>query len=186
MKKLKQLLVILTFPGICSANVILTAQAANGTVPIGGTDTVTIVLSDNGGSSNSVGGYQFNLNFNAADLHATSVVEKGYFASNGVVTFLPTINNTTGTITGIYDAAGTPEDPGAGDPLVQVTFSAIGGGISPVTITGELISSFSGSQIADTVSNTTITVGSNSPEPSTMLLAGVALAATVIRRTRGK
>jgi hypothetical protein len=161
--------------GIASASVILTASASPNPVNVGGASTVTVTLSDNA-SANSVSGFQFDIDFSPSILQATSITEEGYFASNGVFGLTTaTIDNTHGTITLIADAAGTPEDPGTGDPLVGIAFNAIGSGTSPITIANVIISNGQNSLsvIPDTARNTSVQVQTSSavPEPGTGMLA---------------
>jgi hypothetical protein len=184
--------ITLTISGIASADVILTASASPNPVNVGDATTVAVTLSDNA-SSNSVAGFQFDLDFNPAVLQETSVTEEGYFQLNGVLGLNSVVvNNTAGTITMIDDAAGTPEDPGAGDPLADIAFTAIAPGSSPITITNAIISNGQSVAIPNTTADTTVNVQTITavPEPGTGTLGVLALAlglsALVVGRARNR
>jgi hypothetical protein len=166
---------LLCVSGFASADVLLTASASPNSVKVGGASTITVTLSDNPGA-NAVSGFQFDVDFNAAVLQATTITEEGYFASNGLTGLTTyTINNKVGTITLIADAAGTPEDPGKGDPLVAIGFNAIHAGSSPITIANVTIAGPNFNTIAANESITAVNVTSAVPEPQSYLLVGVSL-----------
>lgn len=167
---------LLIISGLASADVMLTATASPGSVPVGGDSDVTVTLSD-AGSSNSVAGFQFDIDFNPVVLQATSITEDGYFANNGLIGLVTaTINNTAGTITLISDAAGTPEDPGVGDPLVTVAFDAVALGSSPADLANVIISDSQLNKISAMEANTVVSVTGSAPESYSLLLAGAGLA----------
>jgi hypothetical protein len=173
---------LLLLSGLASADVILTASASPISVPVGSDTSVTVTLSD-GATSNSVAGFQFDLDFNPVVLQATSITEDGYFANNGLIGLTTAdINNTAGTITLISDAAGTPEDPGTGDPLVTVAFSAAAPGSSPIVLANVIISGPQLNKISATEANTTVNVTGSAPEPYSLSLAGIGLALMVLAK----
>jgi|GEM_PF-5260027 len=165
----------LSIPGFASADVILTATASPNPIAVGEASTITVTLSDDSGA-NSVAGFQFDLQFTPTILQVESITEEGYFANNGLTGLtIATINNTAGTITLIADTAATPENPGTGDPLVAIAFSAIDSGSSPITIANAIISDSQLHQIASTEVNTTVIAQASVPEPKSFLLVGISL-----------
>jgi len=168
--------------GLASADVILTASASPSSVQVGGDTSLTVTLSD-GAAVNSVAGFQFDLDFNPAVLQATSITENGYFANNGLIGLTTAdINNMAGTITLIADAAGTPEDPGTGDPLVTVAFSAVGSGSSPISLVNVIISGPQLNTIPATEANTAVNVTGSAPEPFSFSMAGIGLVLIVLAK----
>ena len=173
---------LLLLSGLASADVILTASTSPSSVQVGGDPSVTVTLSD-GATSNSVAGFQFDLDFNPLVLQATSITENGYFLNNGLIGLtMAAINNTAGTITLVSDAAGTPEDPGTGDPLVTVAFSAVASGSSPVRLANVIISGPQLNTISATEAYTTVNVAGSAPEPYSLSLAGIGLALIVLAK----
>lgn len=166
---------LLLISGLASADVLLTATAPPSSVAIGSTPDVTVTLSDHGGT-NSVAGFQFDLDFNPVVLQETSIFEDGYFASNGLLGLTTVdVNNKAGTITLISDAAGTPEDPGKGDPLVTVVFKAVDPGSSPIDLANVIISGSQLNTISATEADTTLNVKGTAPEPYSLSLGGLGL-----------
>jgi hypothetical protein len=118
-------------------------------------------------------GYQFDLGFNPAILEATSVTEGAFLGTGGPTIFLPgTIDNVGGSISDNADILNGPVSGvnGSGD-LLDVTFQALAGGSSSVTIFNLIALNSFGQGLTVTTSNATVNVtGSAVPEPSTILL----------------
>jgi len=71
-------------------------------------------------------------------LNVLGVTESGYFGANGVLGLSPTIDNTNGVISGLYDAAAAPNNVvGDGltqDSIVSIVFFAVATGSGSVNI----------------------------------------------------
>ncbi len=173
---------LLLLSGLAAADVILTAGASPSSVQVGRDTSVTVTLSD-GAAGNAVAGFQFDLDFNPVVLQATSITEDGYFANNGLIGLTTAdIDNTAGTITLISDAAATPEDPGRGDPLVTVAFSAVASGSSPIHLANVIISGAQLNTISAAEANTMVNVTGSAPEPYSLSLAAIGLALIVLAK----
>jgi general secretion pathway protein D len=145
--------------------------------------------------------FQFDISFNPAVLTATGTTEGPLLASQGGLTFFipgflpgeplddPTppglVRQTAGTLIG-EPGISVPADAIGVLPIAFVTFLATGSGDPNVTISNVLLLNSLGAEIDPIlIANGTVTVVPTTviPEPATLVLTGIGLAA-VARRAR--
>ena len=134
-------------------------------VTVGGTVNVNITVAD----VSNLGGYDLFLQFNPAIVHLTSLVDSGFVRNNPTNIVVcsnsnrATIDNSAGTAT---ESCATVNIFGLGPgvstvaavALMQGSFTAVGTGTSPLTLTGTTLQDPSGSAIAATLGTGSITV----------------------------
>jgi hypothetical protein len=159
-------------PALAVPVVSITGPAGN--VTVGSALTLTVKFTD----ALDLSAFQFDLAFNPAVLRATSVVE-GPFLGTGGNTFFGagSINNTTGTITSIFDSliGAVPGVNGTGN-LVTLNFNVIGAGVSSLVFSNALFLNSLFNDLSPQVQNGSVTAVAVIPEPSSaaLLLAGLA------------
>jgi len=84
----------------------------------------------------NLGGYQFTINFDPGVLHATGSSDGGFLGSTGrtVSPLTPQIDNTAGKISVGAFSLGSNDGPSGSGKLAVITFSAVGGGTSALTL----------------------------------------------------
>ena len=109
--------------------------------------------------------FQFDLEFAPGVLSAVAVTEGGFLPSGGTTAFVPgTIDNFGGSITSTGDSL-IGMIPGVNDSgvLATVDFLAVGVGISPITLSNELLLDSRLDIIEDTTAGGTVTVQTVEP-----------------------
>jgi hypothetical protein len=168
--------VFLLFVIVAPAVKALEISAPFTTVGVGDTFTVAISIAD----ATELQSWQFDLAFNAVLLQANSVTEGAFLSSNGTqqTLFSPGfIDNTTGVISLVTDSYvdfSTPPS-GSGD-LVDISFTALAGGISPLTLSNVFLN---WSDLGFDIVNGQVRVNGTAPVPEpatlTLLFSGLAL-----------
>jgi|SRR5208283_620377 len=156
-----------------SAGPIVTV-ASPGLVTLGNSFTVNITIT----GAVDLYAFQFDLGFDPTLLQATSATEGAFLPSGGATFFIPgTIDNTAGIISATADTlvGFVPGVNGNGD-LVDIGFTTVGTGTSPLTLANEI---FLDSNLNDITGTLTFTAGTVTvslvPEPATLTLMGLSL-----------
>ena len=107
--------------------------------------------------------FQFDVGFNQNNLMATSVVEGSFLPNGGSTFFIPgTIDNTNGVIALIADSLTGPVQGVSGSGTLAIfDFTAVGTGLTDLTVSNVILLDSSGNPIS---------LVSNTPEPSTVIL----------------
>ena len=138
------------------------------TANVGDTVTIEVWVDD----VTNLGGYQFTVNFDPNVLHATGSSDGGFLGSTGrtVSTLTPDIDNDAGTITVGAFTLGSGDGPSGSGKLATVTFSAVGGGTSALSLSNVQLTHPDGSSITvDTLTNGSVDVtgATSTPAPPT-------------------
>jgi hypothetical protein len=147
-------------PGLASAagNAVVSVTVPGGTINPGQQFTVSISVTPN----NNIAGMQFNLAFNPAVATAVSVTEGDLFTQGGNSTYFyaGTINNTTGTISGVFGTIITPgHTVSTAGTMATITMTAAsGGGSSALTLSNVIIGDAGGNSVPVTVNNGTVSI----------------------------
>ncbi len=117
--------------------------------------------------STAIAGMQFNLTFDASLVSVNSVQEGNLFSHSGASTFFNpgTINNTAGTITGVFGAITTPgQTVSAQGTFATIAFTAKSAtGECPLGLSSVIVGNASGTSIAVTVTSGSITIANHPP-----------------------
>lgn len=130
-------------------------------------------------------GYQFSLSFNPAVLQATSVTEGSFLGTAGSTFFGPgTINNTTGTISFVFDALIGPGPGATGNGVIaNINFMAANAGFSTLGFSNVLAQNSDLATLNTQILNGSVTVTAV-PEPAAYLMFGAGLAGLAVARRR--
>jgi len=174
--------VLLFAPRNCFADSVLSV-AGPATVSPGDTFTVDVDVT----GTADLYAFQLDLAFDPTVLEATGVSEGGFLPGGGTTFFVPgSIDNTGGTVSFNSDTLLSAISGVSGDgTLLVFDFRALGSGTSPLTIENEILLDSGLNFISDTTEGGSVTVqeqtggggGTNVPEPSSLLLLAVGMAA---------
>jgi Cohesin domain/PEP-CTERM motif len=146
-------------------------------VTVGVGDTFTIPVSITGATD--VTSWQFDLAYIPSIVKASSVTEGPFMSAFGTTFFTPgVINNVTGLISLVADAyVDLPPDPSGSGVLANIEFTALAPGVSPLTFANVFLNDLD-SGFQTTNGQVTVT-GRGVPEPTTLMLLGLGLAAAL-------
>lgn len=117
--------------------------------------------------STSIAGMQFDLTFDASLVSVNSVQEGNLFSQSGASTFFNpgAINNSAGTITGVFGAITTPgRTVSARGVFATIAFTAKSAtGDCPLGLTNVIVGSASGASVAVTVAGGAVAIASHPP-----------------------
>jgi hypothetical protein len=169
---------LMSTPALAGGAVLSTAAVPDPALP-GGSVSVAVSVSD----IVDLYAYQFSLLFDPALLQATGVSSGSFLADGGPTFFIPgTIDNGTGRIGFIVDTlqGATPGVSGSG-LLASISFDVVAAGTSALNFENVL---FLDSMLGDI--QMTVQAGSVTavPEPASMLLMGLGIAALLALRRR--
>ncbi len=147
-------------PGIATAagNAIISVSAPAGALNPGEQFTVGISVVPN----NAIAGMQFDLSFNPAIVTVNSIAEGNLLNQGGANTYFNKgqINNTAGTITGVFGAIISPGQTvaTAGTFAVITLTAGSAGGSSPLTLSNVVVGDIGGHSVPVSVTNGTVSV----------------------------
>lgn len=167
------LAVLLLAPVTLLADTATVSAATTAAVPQGSSFSVAVNISN----VSDLYDFQFDLAFNPAVLQLTNIVEGGFLLKGGFTFFLPgAIENTLGNAAANADTliGSIPGVSGTGE-LAEFDFTAVGPGISPLTISNVILQDSTTSLLNSTTAAGSVTVQGTTtvPEPCTLLLLGV-------------
>lgn len=175
---------------------VVSVNPSTQTIGVGDPATVDVIVS---GLTQALGGFSFVLGFNNTFLSfdtSTNNPNSKMGASPVDLSFGfdPIISNNSIDVFYLADQnateAGLVGDQGASFTLATVNFLGSANGLSPLTLTGVVLSNFTGRAVIDgvTTRNGEICVGGNCavaiPEPTSMLLVATALGVLAMRRRK--
>ena len=174
--------------GPVTSHAIPIVTAGSATVNVGDTFTIPISITD----AVNLTSFQFDLDFDASILQvtATGVTESPFFTQGDATVFVPGfVDNTNGQILGVSDALILQAPVNGSGDLAFVEFMAIAAGISPLTLSNVFLNlSNSGFDVTNgevcVNSPTAPTCPVQAPEPGTVALLAMGLAAVTWRRRR--
>ena len=167
-----------------SAYAVPTLAAGSATVNVG--DTFDILISITGAVE--LTSWQFDLAFNPSIIRANSVTEGPFLSESGTKTTLfssGVIDNVTGHITLVTDSfVDLPPGPSGSGVIADISFTALALGISPLTLANVFLNDLD-SGFSITNGQVTVLGTARVPEPATLTLLALGLAAARYVRWRG-
>ena len=167
-----------------SAYAVPTLAAGSATVNVG--DTFDILISITGAVE--LTSWQFDLAFNPSIIRANSVTEGPFLSESGTKTTLfssGVIDNVTGHITLVTDSfVDLPPGPSGSGVIADISFTALALGISPLTLSNVFLNDLD-SGFSITNGQVTVLGTARVPEPATLTLLALGLAAARYVRWRG-
>jgi len=167
-----------------SAYAVPTLAAGSATVSVG--DTFDILISITGAVE--LTSWQFDLAFNPSIIRANSVTEGPFLSESGTKTTLfssGVIDNVTGHITLVTDSfVDLPPGPSGSGVIADISFTALALGISPLTLSNVFLNDLD-SGFSITNGQVTVLGTARVPEPATLTLLALGLAAARYVRWRG-
>ena len=167
-----------------SAYAVPTLAAGSATVNVG--DTFDILISITGAVE--LTSWQFDLAFNPSIIRANSVTEGPFLSESGTKTTLfssGVIDNVTGHITLVTDSfVDLPPGPSGSGVIADISFTALAPGISPLTLANVFLNDLD-SGFSITNGQVTVLGTARVPEPATLTLLALGLAAARYVRWRG-
>jgi hypothetical protein len=147
-------------PGLVAAagNAVVSVAAPSGTINPGQQFIVSINVVPN----NAIAGMQFDLSYNPSIVTVNSVAEGNLLNQAGANTYFNPgqINNTVGTITGVFGAITSPGQTVAASgtfAIITMTASSTGGSC-PLTLSNVIVGDSGGHSVPVSLTNSTITV----------------------------
>ncbi len=152
-------------PGLAYAagNAVVSVTAPAGAIEPGEQFTISI----NAQPNNAIAGMQFNLSYNPNIVTAVSVAEGNLLNQGGASTFfnMGQINNTAGTITGVFGAITNPGQtvatPGT-FAVITMTAGSVGGSCQ-LTLSNVIVGDIRGHSVTVSVINDTVNIAGNRP-----------------------
>lgn len=158
------LTVTLLFPGYASAagNAIVRVAVPADAVDPGEQFTISINVEPN----NEIAGVQFKLSFNPGLITIDSIVEGNLLSQDGASTFFNagTIDNQSGTITGVFSAIITPgQSVSSGGTLAIITMTAgTDEGSCPLTLSNVIVGDAISQTVPVSIVNGAVSIGQSS------------------------
>jgi hypothetical protein len=158
-----------TFSGsvLAAGTAIVSVSAPSQPVSSGNQFTINIIVQPN----TAIAGAQFNLSFNPSLVSVNSVTEGNLFTQGGASTyFMPgTINNTTGSVTGVAGAIITPgKTVSTTGTLAVITMTAgTSKATSTLTLSNVIVGDINGQSVSVSVVNSQVVInnGTTTPPP---------------------
>ncbi len=147
-------------PGLANAagNAVVSVAAPAGALALGQQFTISI----NAQPNNAIAGMQFNLSYNPNIVTAVSVVEGNLLNHGGANTYFNAghIDNTAGTITGVFGAITSPGQTVATPGTFAVITMTAGstGGSCPLALSNVIIGDIAGHSVPVTLTNGSVSV----------------------------
>lgn len=183
---IRKLLLLMAFAAVLGqpavSHAVPSVTAGSATVSVGNLFTIPISITD----AVELTSWQFDLAFTPAIVQANSVTEGPFLSSSGTqLTFLTpgVIDNATGLISLVADLfVDLPPGPSGSGVLATIEFQALAVGVSPLTLSNVFLNlSDPGFQTQNGLVTVTGPVGPV-PEPGTVTLLSVGLAALGVGR----
>lgn len=165
---------------IDSANAIpvVSVSSSSSAVSLGDSFSVSIDIT----GVTDLYGFQFDLLYDGAVVHASDTTEGSFLANAGTTFFIPgAVDNVNGRLTNTADTLIGPVPGASGNgTLASLVFSGSGAGTALISLSNVLLIDPNFNLLASTTSNASVQISSgitSVPEPSTfsLLLLGVAL-----------
>jgi hypothetical protein len=171
-------LLLFVFSGCSFADAVVSIQPVSTTTAPDGTATLDVDIS----GVTDLYGFQFDVDFGAATVSATSETEGGFLATGGTTFFIPgTIDNASGSVTDTADTLiGAISGVDGSGTLAQFVFTGLAPGTTSVDLANVTLLDPDFNSIPFTTKDASIKVESSVvPEPSSLLLFGTGLATLV-------
>ncbi len=143
---------------LAAGTAVISVSAPLQAVSYGTQFTVNINVQPN----NAIAGAQFNLSFNPALVSVNSITEGNLFNQGGASTYFMqgTINNTTGTVTGVAGVITTPGQTvsSAGTFAVITMTAGTSQGTSTLNLSNVIVGEINGQSISVTVVNNQVMI----------------------------
>jgi hypothetical protein len=160
-------LLSILIPGLAHAagNAVIRISIPDGAVDPGEQFTISIDAQPN----NAIAGMQFNLSYNPDIVTVSSVTEGNLLDQGSAGTFFNAgqINNTAGTVTGVFGAIISPgETVATAGTFAIITMTAgSAGGSCPLTLSNIVVGDIGGNSIPVSAINNSITIEGTTPDP---------------------
>lgn len=174
------LTVVLLHPAVSGAEPIVSAGSA--TVNVSDVFTISVSIAN----AAELTGWQFDLSFDPAILHANSVTEGPLMSSFGATLFAPgVIDDGSGLISLVADFyVDLPPNPSGSGVLANIEFQALTLGVSTLTLSSAFLNFSDSGFLTENGRVTVLGQGVDVPEPNTLTLLSVGLGALAARRWR--
>jgi len=159
------ILLVMSGPASAAGNAVVSISVPAGDPNAGQQFTISIAVEPN----NAIAGMQFNLSYDPGVVTVNSVTEGNLLNQGGASTYFNNgqINNTTGTITGVFGAITSPGQTVATAGAFAVISMTAGSaaGSSPLTPSGVIIGDVASQPLPVSVINDDINITASVPSP---------------------
>jgi hypothetical protein len=177
------ILFVLSGCAFADGGAVVSVEPTSSTISSGGTATIDVDIS----GVTDLYGYQFDVLFGAATVSATSEAEGSFLATGGTTFFIPgTIDNVGGSVTATADTLiGAISGVDGSGMLAVLTFTGLAPGTTSIDLENVFLLDSNFNSIDFTTQDASLTVqggGVPTPEPSSVILLALGMAAVISRR----